>query len=193
MHVGEAVDRAVDLVAVNRATRSERVAAGHERAARGQRRDPEPQRRDDDQTPEHQPAHRGHRTPAPDRVEAEEQPHLGTTERGQRPKHERPSVALRQVEIDCTERERDDHRVRLEAQDVVPVVADAEQRDPGEHPGDDRGVAGPSTSAGQPVGDPPREDHAAQRDGSREDHPQPHLVVPDDRERHGEQVGQRLP
>ena len=177
MHVEEAVDRPEDLVVVERSPRPERVRPGHERAPRGQRRNPEPQQRKHRHPRQDQPPHRRNCSPRPDRVQPQEQPHLRPSERGKRSQHERPSRPPGQVEVDRAEAQRDDDRIRLEAQDVVPVVPDTEERRAGEHRGDHRRIPALGRGIREPVRDPSREDDAAERDGDRGDHPQPQLVV----------------
>ena len=75
----------------------------------------------------------------------------------------------------------------------MPVLGDEEQRRAREHGRGDPGIARHSVAVGQPVRDASGEDHAAQRDRHRGDQPQPHLVVPEQRVRDGEQIRQRLP
>ena len=87
---------------------------------------PNHSRTNDHDPADDQPPHRRHAKPRPDRVRAEEQPHLGPAERGQPAEHERPAVAAAEMAVDRGQAQRHDHRVRLGAQHVVPVGADAE-------------------------------------------------------------------
>ena len=198
MQVQEPVDRPEHAVRLEPASGAERVRAGHEGATRGDRRDPEPQHRYQGDPDADDPPHLGDRPPGPDRVEGQEWPHLGPPERGQGAEHERPPATARQMAVDRAETQRDDHRVGLGAQHVVPPVADPQQRHPGEDPGRERRVAP------RPVGlrhrpqrdamdDPARRDRSAERHRDAGDHPQPQLVAAEQGEREGEQERKRLP
>ena len=96
--------------------------------------------------------------------------------------------------VDRAQAQRDDHRIRLRAQDVVEVVLESRAaRRPANTAATDARPAPLGRRVDEAVGDPPREHDAAQRDRHRGDHPQPQLVVPGQRVGDREQVRQRLP
>ena len=77
--------------------------------------------------------------------------------------------------------------------EVADRILHGEQEHRREQAGHVGGVAALGARVGEAEGDPPGEDHPAQRDGHRAHHPKPQGVVTEHREGHREQVRERLP
>ena len=187
-----------DLVAVDRAGRVLGDVPGGEEALGRDAGDSEPQHEQQHHRGDQPATVVGSGPPQPDPGESPERPHLRPTERAQPPQPERQAVPAGEMAVDRREADRDDHRVRLRAQEVVRVrvaerIVDREHEHAGEGPRGVRGITTLRLGIGQPESDPPGEDDAAQRDRHRGDHPQPQRVVTDDRVGHREQERQRLP
>ena len=187
------MERSDDLVLLQLPRGAQRELLGEQWALVGDRRYAEPHEEDECPRADEPLAERGLLDPHPQRPWTEPRPHLRAPKRRQGPDRQGPSGAAGDRLIDRAEAQRDDHRVRLEAEDEVRVVLDPQERKAGEHGGDDRRAPVPILDAHQLIGDPPGEDHAAQRDRYRRDHPQPQLVVAEQRVGHREEVRERLP
>ena len=166
----------------------------------GDGRDPEPHEQDHRRAGQEHPSHARELEPGPQTEQAQERPRLGPPQGGEHTEQKRPAVAADESHVDRGQREGDDHRVRLRAEDVVEVVFDSQHARPrhdGRHPW---GVAAKwlrieaqLAPADEPVGDPAGEHRSGQRHSRRGDHPQPQLVVPGHGVGHREQERHRLP
>src|SRR6185437_1974846 len=76
---------------------------------------------------------------APEHEQPQERPYLGSSQSREHGEYERPAVAAEQSHVERGQGERDQHRVRLRALDVVEVVLNPEYSRPGDEGG---GVGG---------------------------------------------------
>ena len=122
LELGEPPDRSEDPVVAKGAGRLLRELAGDVGPAVGDGGDPEPHERDHAHTRDQHPAHARHLDVGPDHEQPQERPNLGPPERGQHPQNQRPAEAAEQEQVDRGQYQRDEHRIRLRAEDVVHVV-----------------------------------------------------------------------
>jgi hypothetical protein len=192
----EAIDRADHLVGVELPRGFERQLAGDVGLAVGDRRDAEPEEHRYERRRVDHPPHRGMLDEQPDSVDGQEGPHLRTSESRQHGDPPCPREPTAQEHVDRRQAAGDEHRVRLGAEDVVEVLLNPEHRGAGEDRGHDRRVPAAAVrrlGRGQPVGDPPPEHGAGQRDRDGGQHPKVEGVVAEQRVGHVEDIGERLP